>query len=1414
MAITTNGLQLVRLAGAVFNQRLSATDYSEILTANKTAAELDAWANAAVAAEFRNKTTTDIAKALLANVGLSSVAGLDNWVVGQLNAGGGVAKAGATLIAMLNDYSNMSTTDATYGASVVTFNNKVANSQVQSQTAGTATGTYAAVSTVAPSAASATFTLTTGSDSLVGGAGADTFSAAVSTTGLQTLTGGDKIYGGDGSDTLSAILNAGYTVTPAVLSSIENLEITSVTNASGIDLANATGLTEVIVAGSSIGTTISNVPTLAVKTSLTGNTGSATVSFLAAAVAGTADAYTVKIANQTGAISFSGIEALTIDAAAGSTNSGLNASATTVNVIGGDVNTTVALGTTTSASVNASTFAGNTFSVTSSASAANVTGGTGNDSVTLTNATGSAAHVVSTGAGVDSITVGGIATSSTTNVQTYTSTTGATSISAGDGDDTITFAGGYDATDTIDGGAGNDTLVLKVAADFAISAAQTKMTGIEKVTYSEASAATAKIAGIALKNFGTGVTTLTLSDTTASVSATSGLGGGEDLYDTGTFAFNAGASTFNFTGILNTDGAGGALALSADGTATTDSLTLSISNFTAGVGVVATANTPAITATGIESLTINNATRTSASTYNTFGAISPTSTGGADATVKFTGTSVSVGAVNAKTVDASGMTSQGAADAGLVMTTGSTSTTAQTITGSGTQDTLYGGGGNDVISGAAGNDSIVAGGGNDSLNGGAGNDTINFATAGEFTIADTVDGGEGTDKLRLTNSDAGTISAGTTAISNISNIETLSLSDAAVTSVNITRFGGLSNLEFANSTAAINGSPTYSNLVGPVTLTYVGPATTVATDTVTASLKTDSGSDTLTVSLVPSAANASNDFGNVSAGNFETVAITASRSSSNTTTTAALLDLTNTSGTTSVTVSGSTTLATIISSTALATFDASANTAGVNATMTASAVALTATGTSAADTIASGAGSDNISGGDGNDSIIAGAGSDTVNGGGGDDTLDGGAGADSISGGGGTDSLVTSAGADTLDGGDGTDTLTISSAAYTNLTGLTLSGIETLNANNNAFTSTVSQFQGITTFTNASTVTFIDAGTITGKSGVTKHTLANGTNTVTAFGTSATDQSILGGTGADTINISSTYLTSGDTITGGTGVDTVNVTGNTATSATTNIDTISEVETITFANTTTSVTISPATAVAGTGIVTIDTTAMTTGILTFSGANETNGGSFIVSAGSANDQITGSSGADSIYAGYGDDLIVGGAGADALFGDQGSDTFKFSATNGSDTILDFVLGSGGDALNLGAQTATAAAASSILFGGTTMTPLSATATGRDVNDKVAFFKGDANTAAEAAALFATASDGTGKYFWLTSAADGSANGVIIAGEDNASTLYVWHVVNTGTAGVASDEVTLIGTITIASGGDIDNFAINNFTFIA
>ena len=220
MAISTNGLQLVRLAGAVCNQQLSASDYSEILAANKTAAELDAWANAAVAAEFRNKTTTDIAKAVLANVGLSTVAGLEAWVAGQLTSAGAGNK-GAKIISMLNDFSNISSTDATYGAAVTAFNTKVDAAQVLSQTTGNTGTTFAAAGTTT---SALTFTLTTGVDSPSSTSGNDSYNAPAG-----TFTSLDAINGGAGTDTLNWVTTgAGVTAGPASarLTGIETINYT------------------------------------------------------------------------------------------------------------------------------------------------------------------------------------------------------------------------------------------------------------------------------------------------------------------------------------------------------------------------------------------------------------------------------------------------------------------------------------------------------------------------------------------------------------------------------------------------------------------------------------------------------------------------------------------------------------------------------------------------------------------------------------------------------------------------------------------------------------------------------------------------------------------------------------------------------------------------------------------------------------------------------------------------------------------------------------------------------------------------------------------------------------------------------------------------------------------------------------
>ena len=410
MAISTNGLQLARIAGAVFNQQLSASDYSEILASNRSAAELNAWADAAVAGEFKGKTTTDIATAVLTNLGLSSIAGLNNWLVGQLNAGGGLAKAGSTMLSLLNDYSNMSTTDATYGASVMTFNTKAAASQTLSQTPGQATGTYAAVSALTPAA---NFTLTTGVDLRTAGTGDDTYTS-VNTSTSQTLNAGDNINGGAGADTLNitstSALAAGVGVTST---GFETVSITATGGAFSLDATTMTGITAITNSGSTTDATVTGL-TAKVAVNLTGANANTTITHAAAAVAGTADALALTLngANTTtsGTLTSNGFETINVNAV------GATGSSSTALTIADDSLQTLAI-TGAGASAIVATLNGAAGTVVGT-----VTGGDGAETLTVTPGA-SGLMSVSTGAGNDRVNISSIAATHT--------------IAGGDGTDTL-----------------------------------------------------------------------------------------------------------------------------------------------------------------------------------------------------------------------------------------------------------------------------------------------------------------------------------------------------------------------------------------------------------------------------------------------------------------------------------------------------------------------------------------------------------------------------------------------------------------------------------------------------------------------------------------------------------------------------------------------------------------------------------------------------------------------------------------------------------------------------------------------------------------------------------------------------------------------------------------------------------------
>ena len=224
MAISTNGTVLARVAGALYNTQMSNATYSEVKTLDPASLT-----DALYARDFANATDTAVATTLVTNLGLTSVAGLTNWVAAQLTAAG--SHKGAKIVDLLNGFAQM-TADATYGAYATAFNAKVDAALVLSQTTGNAGGTFAAAGTPAD----ATFTLSTGIDALVAGAGNDTFNAIAT-----TFSAGDVLNGGAGTDTLAISDNvSGLSIAApsSTLTSVEKLTV-STNGAVGITAAAA-----------------------------------------------------------------------------------------------------------------------------------------------------------------------------------------------------------------------------------------------------------------------------------------------------------------------------------------------------------------------------------------------------------------------------------------------------------------------------------------------------------------------------------------------------------------------------------------------------------------------------------------------------------------------------------------------------------------------------------------------------------------------------------------------------------------------------------------------------------------------------------------------------------------------------------------------------------------------------------------------------------------------------------------------------------------------------------------------------------------------------------------------------------------------------------------------------------------------
>jgi len=395
------------------------------------------------------------------------------------------ATKGGVIASMIDAVNSYTGTDAAGVASKALFANKVAVADyygLQNLAVGSGAilvGVTSDPSSVVtakatidnPVVAAQTFTLTSNVDNgsnFTGGAGADSFNAALTTGGLNTLGNLDALVGGSGVDTLNAEMTGSATITPLSLSGIENVVVNFAGSTPTLALSNAASLTSVSAQTSAVNGIFTGI---AAGATLNVLDQAANVTFGYAVTTGTQSA-TLNVSNVTtnSVITIAGIETITVNSTGAANAIDLTAtSATTLNVTGDKNLTLDDLGTAAHAdaltSINAASFSGALDMGVAGVAIVSITGGSGNDKIYGT-------------ASVDNVIAGNA------------------------GNDTITLAANLTSADTIGGGDGTD--ILSVSGGSA-DTAFTNITSVETLTLASGGATTtlgtaAQAAGIVTIN--------------------------------------------------------------------------------------------------------------------------------------------------------------------------------------------------------------------------------------------------------------------------------------------------------------------------------------------------------------------------------------------------------------------------------------------------------------------------------------------------------------------------------------------------------------------------------------------------------------------------------------------------------------------------------------------------------------------------------------------------------------------------------------------------------------------------------------------------------------------------------------------------------------------------------------------------
>lgn len=205
-----------------------------------------------------------------------------------------------------------------------------------------------------------------------------------------------------------------------------------------------------------------------------------------------------------------------------------------------------------------------------------------------------------------------------------------------------------------------------------------------------------------------------------------------------------------------------------------------------------------------------------------------------------------------------------------------------------------------------------------------------------------------------------------------------------------------------------------------------------------------------------------------------------------------------------------------------------------------------------------------------------------------------------------------------------------------------------------------------------------------------------------------------------------------------------------------------------------------------------------------------------VTAAAGGSTITGTANADQINGGAGVDNITGGAGNDVITLGSGADTIVFSgsntADNGSDTISTVQTADKYDFSGVltNGQIANTTAGPAISLA--TTAALETEGTSIAVADDRVYVAEVANKAdIDSAADIATALANTGVMDAVDFATNAEAI-LIVGGADDDTTHYIYGINNDGTAAVAEGEITLIGTVTTDITNGVDGLLTTNFVF--